>query len=51
MKLTDIAEQCSISLSGLTQARDRIKRATVTDKRLNQKLDLIEKKIEEAKMQ
>ena len=51
MKLTDIAERCSISLSGLTRARDRVKRAKVTDKRLNKKLELIEKKIEAAKMQ
>ena len=51
MSLTDIAENCSISLSGLTRARDRIKRVSKTDKALLRILDSIERKLINKKTQ
>ena len=51
MTLTDIAENCSISLSGLTRARDRINRVAKTDKILSRILNSIEKKLINKKTQ
>ena len=51
MSLTDIAENCSISLSGLTRTQDRIKRAAKNDKSVRLILDAIEKNLISQKTQ